>query len=127
MSEAEHCDRLALMYAGRVVIEGSPGEMKRQVEEEAGQLLEVVVDQPGNALVYMQRAGFDGAALFGAKIHLLCRDPVRDAERVSQVLATSGVTIKSVTTQPLGLEDVFVYKVMALEEQERISGTGNSV
>jgi hypothetical protein len=37
------------------------------------------------------------------------------------------VTIKSVTVRPLGLEDVFVYKVMALEEQERISRPGNSV
>jgi ABC-2 type transport system ATP-binding protein len=127
MSEAEHCDRLALMYAGRVVTEGSPGEMKRQVEQEAGQLLEVISDQPGKAMVYLQRAGFHGAALFGTKIHFFSRDPVRDAECVSQALATSGVTIKSVTTRPLGLEDVFVYKVMALEEQERTSRPGNSV
>jgi len=127
MSEAEHCDRLALMYAGRVVTEGSPGEMKRQVEQEAGQLLEVIADQPGKALVCLQRAGFHGAALFGTRIHFFCRDPVRDAECVSQALATSGVTIKSVTVRPLGLEDVFVYKVMALEEQERISRRGNSV
>jgi ABC-2 type transport system ATP-binding protein len=127
MSEAEHCDRLALMYAGRVVTEGSPGEMKRRVEQEAGQLLEVIADQPGKAMVYLQRAGFHGAALFGTKIHFFSRDPVRDAECVSQALATSGVTIKSVTTRPLGLEDVFVYKVMALEEQERTSRPGNSV
>ena len=127
MSEAEHCDRLALMYAGRVVTEGSPGEMKRQVEQEAGQLLEVIADQPDKALAYLQRAGFHGAALFGTRIHFFCRDPVRDAECVSQTLAPSGVTIKSVTTRPLSLEDVFVYKVMALEKQERTSRPGNSV
>jgi len=119
MSEAEHCDRLALMYAGRVVIEGSPGEMKRQVEQEAGQLLEVITDQPSEALVRLQRSGFHGAALFGTRVHFFSRDPVRDRECVSQVL--SGVTIKSVTVRPLSLEDVFVYKVMALEEQERLS------
>jgi ABC-2 type transport system ATP-binding protein len=115
------------MYAGRVVTEGSPGEMKRQVEQEAGQLLEVIVDQPSKALVCLQRAGFHGAALFGTKIHFFCRDPVRDEECLSQALATNGVTIKSVTVRPLGLEDVFVYKVMALEEQDRISRLGNSV
>ena len=125
MSEAEHCDRLALMYAGRVVTEGSPGEMKRQVEQEAGQLLEVIADQPGKALVCLQRAGFLGAALFGTRVHFFSRDPVRDAECVSQALATSGVIIKSVTVRPLGLEDVFVYKVMALEEQERTSRPEN--
>ena len=38
MSEAEHCDHLALMYAGRIVAEGSPAAMKDQVEHEAGHL-----------------------------------------------------------------------------------------
>lgn len=127
MSEAEYCDRLALMYAGRVVAEGSPGEMKRQVEQEAGHLLAVIADQPGKALGYLQRAGFHGAALFGTRIHFFSRDPVRDAQYAREALATSGVTIKSVTTRPLGLEDVFVYKVMALEEQERVSRSGDSV
>lgn len=127
MSEAEHCDHLALMYAGRVVTGGSPGEMKRQVEQEAGHLLEVVADQPGKALVHLQRAGFHGAALFGTRIHFFCRDPVRDAECACQALASSRVTIKSVTTRPLSLEDVFVYKVMALEEQERASTSRDRV
>jgi ABC-2 type transport system ATP-binding protein len=127
MSEAEYCDRLALMYAGRVVAEGSPGEMKRQVEQEAGHLLAVITDQPGKALRYLQRAGFHGAALFGTRIHFFSRDPVRDAQYAREALATSGVTITSVTTRPLGLEDVFVYKVMALEEQERVSRSEDSV
>jgi ABC-2 type transport system ATP-binding protein len=127
MSEAEHCDQLALLYSGRVVAEGSPSEMKRRVEQEAGQLLEVFTDQPGKALVVLQQAGFRGAALFGTTIHFFCRDPVRDAECVCQALASSGVAIKSATTRPLGLEDVFVYKVMALEEQERASTSGDRV
>lgn len=28
LSEAEHCDRLALMYAGRIVAEGTPAHLK---------------------------------------------------------------------------------------------------
>jgi ABC-2 type transport system ATP-binding protein len=117
MSEAEHCDHLALMYAGRVVEDGSPAEMKRRVEQEAGQLLEVITDQPGHALAQMRQAGFAGAALFGTRIHVLCRDPAREAERVAQALASGGTLIRSVKTRPLGLEDVFVYKVLALEKQ----------
>lgn len=124
MSEAEHCDRLALMYAGQVVAEGSPADMKRQVEKEAGRLLEVVTDQPGKAVVQLQRAGFAGAALFGTRIHFFCRDPVRDEECACQALESSGVTVRSVTTRPLSLEDVFVYKVMALEEQGHMAGSG---
>jgi ABC-2 type transport system ATP-binding protein len=127
MSEAEHCDRLALMYAGRVVTEGSPGDMKRHVEQEAGHLFEVIADQPGKAVLELRRAGFAGAALYGTRVHIFCRDPVRDKECACQALASSGVTIQSVTARPLSLEDVFVYKVMALENQERASASGDSL
>jgi ABC-2 type transport system ATP-binding protein len=124
MSEAEHCDNLALMYAGRIVAEGSPAEMKCQVEKEAGQLLEVATDQPGLALQRVTGAGFSGAALFGTKIHLLSLDPHRDEARLRTVLSSDGVQVQAVSTRPLSLEDVFVHRVMALERQERQMTTG---
>ena len=119
MSEAEHCDHLALMYAGRIVAEGSPGDMKRQVEKEAGQLLEVATDQPGPALRRATQAGFPGAALFGTKIHLLSLDPPQDEARLRRALSSDGVHVQDVLIRPLSLEDVFVYRVMALERQEQ--------
>jgi ABC-2 type transport system ATP-binding protein len=36
MSEAEHCDRLGLMYAGRMAADAAPGELRRQVAAELG-------------------------------------------------------------------------------------------
>jgi len=124
MSEAEHCDHLALMYAGRIVAEGAPEDMKQQVVQEAGRLLEVITDQPGKAVLQLHRAGFAGASLFGTRIHFFCRDPIRDEECACRALEASGVAVKSVTTRPLSLEDVFVYKVMALEGQEQATSAG---
>jgi ABC-2 type transport system ATP-binding protein len=121
MSEAEHCDHLALMYAGRVVSEGSPQDMKSQVDQEAGPLLEVVADQPGKAVLELHRAGFTGAALYGTSIHLFCRDPVRDKECACRALESSGVRLISMTARPLSLEDVFVYRVLALEQQDHLT------
>jgi ABC-2 type transport system ATP-binding protein len=124
MSEAEHCDHLALMYAGRIVAEGSPAEMKGAVERESGHLLEVATDQPGLALRRLKQAGFAGAALFGTKIHLLSIELVQDEGRIRTALLTEGVQVQSVTARPLSLEDVFVHRVMALERQERQATIG---
>ncbi len=119
MSEAEHCDHLALMFAGRIVAAGSPAEMKRDVERDAGQLLEVTVDQPGPALRRLQRMGFAGAALFGTKIHLFSRQPERDEARVRDALSGGGVRLRRMAGRPLSLEDVFVQRVLALEGRDQ--------
>ena len=121
MSEAEHCDTLALMYAGRIVEEGAPADLKRQVEQEAGSLFEVVADQPATALVHLHQAGFHGAALFGTRLHIFCRDPVRDKACACRALEESGVNVISVKERPLSLEDVFMYRVTALEQAARSS------
>jgi ABC-2 type transport system ATP-binding protein len=122
MSEAEHCDKLALMYAGGIVAEGAPADMKRHVEQEAGSLFEVVADQPATALAHLHQAGFLGAALFGTKLHVFCRDPVRDKACACRALEESGVNIISVKERPLSLEDVFVYRVTSLEQATQPSG-----
>jgi ABC-2 type transport system ATP-binding protein len=119
MSEAEHCDKLALMYAGRIVAEGAPADMKRHVEQEAGSLFEVVADQPATALAHLHQAGLRGAALFGTKLHVFCRDPVRDKASACRALEESGVRVMSVSERPLSLEDVFVYHVLALEQADQ--------
>ena len=124
MSEAEHCDHLALMYAGRIVAEGSPAAMKDQVEHEAGHLLEVTTDQPGEALQRLAQAGFVGAALFGTKIHLLSKDPSQEETRLREALSSTAVHVQAVAVRPLTLEDVFVHRVMTLERQERQATSG---
>ncbi len=124
MSEAEHCDNLALMYAGRIVAEGSPAEMKQQVEKEAGQLIEVATDQPGLALGRVTGAGFAAAALFGTKIHVFSIDPVQDEVRIRQSLLSDGIDVHAIAVRPLSLEDVFVQRVMALEQQGRATTKG---
>jgi drug efflux transport system ATP-binding protein len=124
MSEAEHCDNLALMYAGRIVAEGSPAAMKDQVEHEAGHLLEVTTDQPGDALRRLAQEGFVGAALFGTKLHLLSKDPSQEEARLREALSSTAVHVQAVAVRPLTLEDVFVHRVMTLERQERQATRG---
>lgn len=117
MGEAEHCDRLALMYAGRIVSEGSPREMKEHVEKEAGSLLEVGSDQPAKAMAHLEMAGLPRAVLFGTDLHLFSKNTVGDEATIRRVLESEGINVQSVKRRPLSLEDVFVYRVMGLEQQ----------
>jgi ABC-2 type transport system ATP-binding protein len=116
MSEAEHCDRLGLMHAGRLVAEGSPADLKRQLERETGPLLEIATDQPARALSQLAKAGLINLTLAGTKIHLLSRDPIREEANIRAVLAECGITVESVRTRQPSLEDVFVSRVRALEQ-----------
>jgi ABC-2 type transport system ATP-binding protein len=118
MTEAEHCDHLALMYAGRVVADASPREMKRQVEKEGGTLLEIKVAQPARAMKLLDNAGFGQTALFGKVVHLLSREPEADAARIAEIFGANGLQPESVLRRALSMEDVFVYRVSRLERRE---------
>jgi ABC-type multidrug transport system ATPase subunit len=119
MSEAEHCDHLALMYAGRVVADASPEAMKAEVSAESGQLLELRVDRPVPAQAALRAAGFASATLHGRAVHLLSRDAAADLARLPGKLAEASITVQSATLRPLSMEDVFVQRITALEAADR--------
>lgn len=117
MGEAEHCDRLALMHAGCIVADGSPGEMKRRLEAEMGRILEVFTDRPIEALDLLRSGGLEGATLHGRRIHIPSSNMRATKVRVEEALAGSGVKLLYLAERPLTMEDVFVYRVSALEEE----------
>ena len=117
MTEAEHCDRLGLMYAGRLVADAAPAELKRRVEAEAGSLLEVRADPVLPALNLLRAGGFVDAALFGEHIHLLAREPDLADARLHELLTPAGISVGRVARMPLSMEDVFVHYVTALERE----------
>ncbi|WP_374244606.1 ATP-binding cassette domain-containing protein [Zoogloea sp.] len=119
MGEAEHCDHLALMFAGKVVADASPEAMKQAVVAEAGQLLELRVDRPVPAQAALVAAGFASAALHGRAVHLLSAAADADLARLPGILAAAGVKLQSAQPRPLSMEDVFVHRVSALEAAQR--------
>ncbi len=115
MSEAEHCDRLALMYAGRIVADATPAAMKMQLETDVGALLELDVSDPSLAVARLRALGFRDAALFGRRVHVLSAAPEQDRQRLPMLLEDGGVRVNAVVRRPVSMEDVFVYRVNALE------------
>jgi ABC-2 type transport system ATP-binding protein len=113
MSEAEHCDHLALMFAGRVVADASPHAMKQQLLAEVGQLYQVRADNAAALVAPLREAGFANVSPYGTALHVL----TPDVERLGTVLRGLGVE-QSPQSRPISMEDVFVQRVSQLEAQK---------
>jgi len=115
MREADLCDRLALMFNGRVVADATPAQMKAEFDSAQGQLLEVSTGQPLRALAALRGAGFQHAELHGHHVHVTAHDADAAAARIGDILAAGGMADARVAPQDVTMEDVFVQRVLALE------------
>jgi ABC-2 type transport system ATP-binding protein len=115
MSEAEHCDRLALMYAGRIVADAPPEALKREVEAKAGTVLAVSCAAPAAAFARLTGAGFTGASVHGRRVHLFSHSPELDRRRIAVLLDGTEFGALEVLSRPTSMEDVFIYRVTELE------------
>ena len=115
LDEAEHCGRIALMHAGRLIALGSVGQLKHVFAGRA--VLEVLVERWADAAQLLERLeGVFEVAVFGERLHVVVADDDRSRRRVGEALAAAGlepVTIESVVPS---LEDVFIHSI------ERASG-----
>lgn len=116
MTEAEHCDHLALMHAGRLVADKSPDALRADLQREAGQLLELTLDRPLEALELLQ-GRFQGVTLHGSRIHLFAPSLTQAEPEIRRLLGARGLNLRSLRPQLPGMEDVFVYRMRALEQE----------
>jgi ABC-2 type transport system ATP-binding protein len=105
MDEADYCDRLALIYRGKIIAEGTPTELRKKYMTR--DVLEVDVDKVVEALDILLRNGID-AAIFGSVLHVIVEDVQTGNARISEVLEASGITVKAIEKIVPSLEDVFV-------------------
>lgn len=106
MDEAEHCDRIALIDAGKLAALGSPQELKERYA--AGLLLEFHVDPIITALeILSEEPLVREVALFGAVLHVVTENEDAIAP-LRSVLQRNGVKVKAIEKIVPSLEDVFV-------------------
>jgi len=114
MAEAELCDHLVLMFDGRVVADATPQRMKLELQQQAGQLIELRCDDPQRALEALLAAGHADAVLHGRGVRLTVSDGAQ--ARIAALLRSRGIALHGVLPRELGMEDVFVRRVSALQE-----------
>jgi ABC-2 type transport system ATP-binding protein len=105
MDEADYCDRLALIYRGALIAEGTPGELRQK--HMTRDVLEIEAE---NAVLAMEALGRQGieTAIFGSLLHATVRSAPEDIPRIGNLLAESGIVAHRIEKIIPSLEDVFV-------------------
>jgi ABC-2 type transport system ATP-binding protein len=107
MEEAEYCNRLGLIFRGKLVALGSPSELKR--DSMTGELLLVECDSLGSAVESLQSApDVLDAAVFGNALHLVVKDASAAVPQIQRYLADQGIKVQRIEKIRPSLEDVFV-------------------
>ncbi len=80
MDEAEYCDRLALIYRGELIAQGTPEKLKHEAMHE--DVLEVNCQRPEAAMEALKGlASLKEVALFGSSLHIVADDGERRRRR----------------------------------------------
>ena len=110
LDEAEHCDRIALMHAGRLVALGSVPELKQVFLGRA--VLEVTCPDYVAALRECEAQSFvHEASVFGSRLHLVVDDVPGVRGQVLAVLERTKNVPAAVERIVPSLEDVFILSV----------------
>jgi ABC-2 type transport system ATP-binding protein len=107
LEEAEQCNRLGFMVAGKLVTEGTPSGVKAQM---SGHLLEMTTDQPQLAADTLEKTfGGQRVSLFGDRLHVIVdEEPKAGIDRVTRDLAAAGIRVLGAHEERFSLEDVFI-------------------
>nr|MBP7149838.1 ABC transporter ATP-binding protein [Acidobacteriota bacterium] len=115
LDEAEHCDRLALMHAGRLIAHGSVRDLKHLLGEKA--VLEVSTPRPLEALDLLVREPWAReVTLFGNRLHVVTDEREGAAERAVALLTAAGLGPAGAEPIVPSLEDVFIHAIGAAQE-----------
>jgi len=113
LDEAEYCNDIRLIHAGRIVAGGSPQELKTKVI--TNPILEVASDRIVEAMEVLQKEPWVlETSIFGTALHISVRDEEEGRRLVRARLGREGISVHRVDRIMPSLEDVFIHKI---EEQ----------
>jgi ABC-2 type transport system ATP-binding protein len=112
LDEAERCHRVGLLHRGRLLAEGTPGQVKALVTD---QFLAVYTARP-RAAAPLLRHNLGRASVFGNSVHLICANAAAAQDQVRRIMEDAGIPLEGMEQVTPSLEDVFIDMVSASDE-----------
>lgn len=110
MDEADYCSRLALIYRGRIIAEGTPNELKQKYMTRY--IIEIETDRVMEALEALAADRIE-AAIFGSLLHATVDNLEKAVPEIKRVLKEADINAYRVERIMPSLEDVFVSLIEA--------------
>lgn len=105
MDEADYCDRLALIYRGKIIAEGTPNELRKNTMTR--DVLEIEAEPVIEAMEYLEQKGIE-TAVFGSLLHAIVEDARASVPLIYKTLRERNIIVRRVDKIAPSLEDVFV-------------------
>ncbi len=108
MDEAERCQRIGFMRRGKIITEGSPGELRATLNDRILELRGAPLARLRE--VAAQDPGVEDVRAFGDRLHLRLKEPQPQAAiaRLEAAISQAGDRFAGARPIPPGLEDVFI-------------------
>jgi ABC-2 type transport system ATP-binding protein len=105
MDEADYCDRLALIYRGRIIAEGSPNELRKT--HMTRDVLEIEAEPLIPAMRALEQQGIE-TAVFGSALHATVENAETAVPKFREILSKANIAVNRMEKIVPSLEDVFV-------------------
>jgi ABC-2 type transport system ATP-binding protein len=106
LDEDEFCDKLALLYQGRLIALGTPQELKETL---AGEILAIYPDRLHEAFeVVRSLPQVSTVAIFGNSLHVATTNPEQAQVMVREALEARQISIRRLVQVSPTLEDAFI-------------------
>jgi ABC-2 type transport system ATP-binding protein len=108
LEEAEFCNNIILIDAGKLIAEGNPKELKTKYIK--NKMLEIQSEKVVDALDIISKENFvDETSIFGNSIHISVNDLFQNKDQIIQILGRSSIKVHKVEEISPTLEDVFIH------------------
>ena len=116
MDEVEHCHRLALMHAGRIIKEGTVENIK--ADTFTAPIMEIEAEDVVAAYkcLFASRSEFKEISMHGSAVHIIpSADVAKTGELIKAMLSSENIKFKEAVLIQPSMEDVFVNLVKVYE------------
>jgi ABC-2 type transport system ATP-binding protein len=116
LDEAERCDRVAIIHAGRLAALGTTSELKSRFDDRP--IFEIRASDPVAAMTALDALpAVEKTSLFGTTVHAVGRTGQTNAADLTAALSAAGLRVAGMGAVVPSLEDVFLDVVDHLTER----------